>query len=254
MKNVVPPIAVYVQRWLGRHWAIGLNILGNAVMFAAPALVATAWLIGATAVLGGMAGPCGPSRQHPCLDAGFLPYCRDWSMPPTASWAPGWRRVHCSGARWRRCLASASRSSCAPAMIPQNQMSTIHPMLQPMGTRSTDQQHYRRTDTRSHSSLLLPLTMKGRPSDPAWATDRRYCSYCRTHVREALPCVIGWVQRAEISAFAMKCIQNMTEESILPAQITFPYAQPSHFVLKRIHLVLSLCKRAIDNSMPQSIC
>ena len=37
--------------------AIGLNILGNAVMFAAPALSTNAWIIGGAAVLGGIAGP-----------------------------------------------------------------------------------------------------------------------------------------------------------------------------------------------------
>src|SRR5581483_5226137 len=46
-----------VQRKLGRRWAIGLNIIGNAVMFTAPALTANAWIIGAAAVLGGMTGP-----------------------------------------------------------------------------------------------------------------------------------------------------------------------------------------------------
>jgi MFS family permease len=46
-----------VQRWLGRRWAIGLNILGNAMMFAAPALSTNAWIISGAAVLGGMAGP-----------------------------------------------------------------------------------------------------------------------------------------------------------------------------------------------------
>jgi MFS family permease len=46
-----------VQRWLGRRSSIGLNILGNAVMFAAPALSTNAWIIGGAAVLGGMAGP-----------------------------------------------------------------------------------------------------------------------------------------------------------------------------------------------------
>jgi MFS family permease len=46
-----------VQRWLGRRWAIGLNILGNSAMFAAPALTSNAWLIGGAALLGGMVGP-----------------------------------------------------------------------------------------------------------------------------------------------------------------------------------------------------
>jgi MFS family permease len=50
-------LTIPVQRWLGRRWGIGLNILGNAVMFAAPALTANAWIIAATAALGGVAGP-----------------------------------------------------------------------------------------------------------------------------------------------------------------------------------------------------
>ncbi len=50
-------LALLVQRWLGRRWAIGLNILGNAVMFAAPALSTNTWIIGGAALLGGMAGP-----------------------------------------------------------------------------------------------------------------------------------------------------------------------------------------------------
>lgn len=50
-------LASAVQRRLGRRWAIGLNIIGNAVMFAAPVLTTNAWIIGIAAVLGGMAGP-----------------------------------------------------------------------------------------------------------------------------------------------------------------------------------------------------
>ncbi|MBA2285224.1 MAG: MFS transporter [Ktedonobacteraceae bacterium] len=50
-------LAIPVQRWLGRRWAIGLNILGNAAMFAAPALTTNAWLIGGAALLGGLVGP-----------------------------------------------------------------------------------------------------------------------------------------------------------------------------------------------------
>lgn len=46
-----------VQQRLGRRWAIGLNIVGNAIMFAAPALTANVWIIGIAAMLGGMAGP-----------------------------------------------------------------------------------------------------------------------------------------------------------------------------------------------------
>jgi len=50
-------LAIPVQRWLGRRWAIGLNILGDAAMFAAPALTTNAWLIGGAALLGGIVGP-----------------------------------------------------------------------------------------------------------------------------------------------------------------------------------------------------
>jgi MFS family permease len=46
-----------VQRWLGRRWLIGLNILGNGLLFLAPALSANAWLVGAAIVIGGMGGP-----------------------------------------------------------------------------------------------------------------------------------------------------------------------------------------------------
>ncbi|GCE24226.1 MFS transporter [Dictyobacter kobayashii] len=46
-----------VQRWLGRRWPIGLNILGNGLMFLAPALSTNAWIIGGGAVLGGLTGP-----------------------------------------------------------------------------------------------------------------------------------------------------------------------------------------------------
>lgn len=46
-----------VQRLLGRRWAIGLNIIGNSIMFAAPALTRNIWLIGATVVIGGMVSP-----------------------------------------------------------------------------------------------------------------------------------------------------------------------------------------------------
>ena len=49
--------AIPLQRWLGRRWAIGLNILGNAALFAAPALSANPWIIGVAAVLGGFTGP-----------------------------------------------------------------------------------------------------------------------------------------------------------------------------------------------------
>lgn len=50
-------LTVPVQRWLGKRWAIGINILGNAAMFAAPAFTRNVWIIGAGAVLGGMASP-----------------------------------------------------------------------------------------------------------------------------------------------------------------------------------------------------
>ena len=46
-----------VQRWLGRRWAIGLNIAGNALMFVAPALSTNGWIIGCAAFLGGIGGP-----------------------------------------------------------------------------------------------------------------------------------------------------------------------------------------------------
>ena len=46
-----------VQRWLGRRWAIGLNIFGNGLMFATPALTHSLWLIGGAMFIGGMGGP-----------------------------------------------------------------------------------------------------------------------------------------------------------------------------------------------------
>lgn len=46
-----------VQRWLGRRWLVGLNILGNGLLFLAPALTVNAWLVGAAIVIGGMGGP-----------------------------------------------------------------------------------------------------------------------------------------------------------------------------------------------------
>ncbi len=46
-----------VERWLGRRWLIGLNILGNALMFAAPLLTANAWLMGIAIFFGGIGGP-----------------------------------------------------------------------------------------------------------------------------------------------------------------------------------------------------
>ncbi|HEU5368586.1 MAG TPA: MFS transporter [Ktedonobacterales bacterium] len=50
-------LALPVQRWLGRRWLIGLNILGNALLFVAPALTTNAWLIGAAIIVGGIGGP-----------------------------------------------------------------------------------------------------------------------------------------------------------------------------------------------------
>ncbi|HEY5001719.1 MAG TPA: MFS transporter, partial [Ktedonobacteraceae bacterium] len=40
-----------------RRWSIGLNILGNTVMFVAPALTTNVWIIGGAAILGGFTGP-----------------------------------------------------------------------------------------------------------------------------------------------------------------------------------------------------
>jgi MFS family permease len=50
-------LTIPIQWWLGKRWVIGLNILGNAVMFGVPALTTNAWLIGGAAVLGGITGP-----------------------------------------------------------------------------------------------------------------------------------------------------------------------------------------------------
>lgn len=46
-----------VMRRLGRRWTIGINIVGNAVMFAAPALTTDLWLVGAASLVGGVGGP-----------------------------------------------------------------------------------------------------------------------------------------------------------------------------------------------------
>ena len=46
-----------VQGGLGRRWLIGLNIVGNALMFAAPLLITNAWLMGAAILIGGIGGP-----------------------------------------------------------------------------------------------------------------------------------------------------------------------------------------------------
>ena len=50
-------LTIPIQRWLGRRWAIGLNIFGNGLMFATPALTHNLWLIGGTLFLGGMGSP-----------------------------------------------------------------------------------------------------------------------------------------------------------------------------------------------------
>jgi MFS family permease len=46
-----------VMRRLGRRWTIGINIVGNAVMFAAPALTTNLWLVGVASLVGGVGGP-----------------------------------------------------------------------------------------------------------------------------------------------------------------------------------------------------
>lgn len=50
-------LTIPIQRWLGRRWAIGLNIFGNGLMFATPALTHNLWLIGGAMFLGGLGGP-----------------------------------------------------------------------------------------------------------------------------------------------------------------------------------------------------
>lgn len=50
-------LTLSIQRWLGRRWAIGLNIFGNGLMFATPALTHNLWLIGGALFLGGIGGP-----------------------------------------------------------------------------------------------------------------------------------------------------------------------------------------------------
>ncbi len=45
------------QRWLGRRWAIGLNIFGNGLMFATPAVTHNLWLIGGAMFFGGVGAP-----------------------------------------------------------------------------------------------------------------------------------------------------------------------------------------------------
>jgi len=50
-------LTIPIQRWLGKRWAIGLNIFGNGLMFATPALTHNLWLIGGAMFIGGMGGP-----------------------------------------------------------------------------------------------------------------------------------------------------------------------------------------------------
>jgi MFS family permease len=51
-------LTVPIEHWLGgRRWSIGLNILGNAVMFVAPVLTTNVWIIGGAAIVGGFTGP-----------------------------------------------------------------------------------------------------------------------------------------------------------------------------------------------------
>lgn len=49
-------LTVPLQQWLGRRWAIGLNIIGNTLMFVAPVFTSNPWLIGGSAVIGGIVG------------------------------------------------------------------------------------------------------------------------------------------------------------------------------------------------------
>ena len=46
-----------VLRLLGRRWLIGLNILGNGLMFAAPLLTVNPWLMSIAILIGGIGGP-----------------------------------------------------------------------------------------------------------------------------------------------------------------------------------------------------
>lgn len=50
-------LAMPVQRWFGRRWAIGLNIFGNALMYLTPAFTSNAWILGVVLVIGGSTGP-----------------------------------------------------------------------------------------------------------------------------------------------------------------------------------------------------
>lgn len=49
-------LTVPLQKWLGRRWAIGLNIIGNTLMFVAPVFTSNPWVIGGSAVIGGIVG------------------------------------------------------------------------------------------------------------------------------------------------------------------------------------------------------
>jgi MFS family permease len=55
------------QRLLGRRWLIGLNIIGNVVMFGVPALSGNPWLVGASGLLGGIGGPMWTIAAHSLL-------------------------------------------------------------------------------------------------------------------------------------------------------------------------------------------
>ncbi|HLY31305.1 MAG TPA: MFS transporter [Ktedonobacterales bacterium] len=46
-----------IHRWLGRRWAIGLNILGNTLVFVAPLFSRHPWLVGAAIFVGSAGGP-----------------------------------------------------------------------------------------------------------------------------------------------------------------------------------------------------
>lgn len=55
------------QRLLGRRWLIGLNIIGNALMFGAPAFSSNPWLVGTAGLLGGIGGPMWTIAAHSLL-------------------------------------------------------------------------------------------------------------------------------------------------------------------------------------------
>ena len=50
-------VAGRVQRWLGRRWAIGINIGVNALMFAVTAITARIWLVAPAILIGDVGGP-----------------------------------------------------------------------------------------------------------------------------------------------------------------------------------------------------